>query len=80
MVSDFLTKWFLISDNIVSDSQKHDFDLLGMRFFGTILAITKSLGSQIVSLPCLLYSWRENAVSMIYGHCEMTGNTTNVVS
>ena len=43
-------------------------------------AITKSLGSQIVSLPCLLYSWRENAVSMIYGHCEMTGNTTNVVS
>ena len=28
MVSDFLTKWFLISDNIVSDSQKHDFDLL----------------------------------------------------
>ena len=23
-----------------------------------------------ISLPCLLYSWRENAVSMISGHCE----------
>ena len=23
-----------------------------------------------IILPCLLYSWRENAVSMISGHCE----------
>ena len=33
-----------------------------------------------ISLPCLLYSCREKAVSIISGHCEMTGNTTNVVS
>ena len=33
-----------------------------------------------ISLPCLLYSWRENAVSMISGHCERESEIPDYIS